>query len=122
MEVKRTERGWAGHFCCANRCLFRRNTLLEYKAYKVIISTVGSLHSYNNQDKEYEEIAIGRYFETKAFHASWDGRYYDADIERPIDFNSAWAISELDADDKANNMHEAVVDEIIDKLMSGEIE
>jgi len=126
-NVKRTERGWIGHFCCADQCLFRRNTLLEYNEIKIVVSTVGLLKNYrfdeNKNDKDisrFTTIGINRHFETMAFHASNDKRYYDLDSSRQINFDSPWAIAELDADDKANDMHEKVVEEITEKLLKGE--
>jgi hypothetical protein len=113
--VKRTERGWAGHFICAYRCRFRRNTLLECGEKRVVVSTVGMMAS-QTEDK-FEPIGYNRYFETMAFHAHRvDDRYWDADVSRQIFFDSPWAIGEIDADDKANDMHDNVVFEIIDKL------
>src|SRR5574343_1056270 len=113
--VKRTERGWAGHFICAYRCRFRRNTLLECGEKRVVVSTVGMMAS-QTEDK-FEPIGYNRYFETMAFHAHRDDdRYWDADVSRQIFFDSPWAICEIDADDKANDMHDNVVFEIIDKL------
>ena len=65
-------------------------------------------------------IGSDRYYETMAFHAnSNDKRYYDADVSKQVSFVSERAIAELDADDKANEMHEAVVNEITNKLLSG---
>lgn len=120
--VKRTERGWIGHFCCADRCLFRRNTLLEKDDVKIVVSTVGLMRDIHSHDEfTFEEIGIGRYFETVAFHSDpKDERYHDIDVSRPVQFNSNWRIEELDADDKANDMHEAVVTEITERLEGGE--
>ena len=116
--VVRTERGWAGHFICVSRCLFRRNTLLSYGDIKIVISTVGLMRMDNG---EIEKIGCDRYFETMAFHAdSMDKRWFDADISRQVNFESEWAIEEKDADDKANDMHEAVVNEIAKGLLNGE--
>ena len=117
-KVKRTERGWAGHFICADRCKFRRNTLLEYKDIKIVVSTVGLMVV----DGEFKEIGHNRYFETMAFHAHLEAdRYWDANVGREISFDSPWAIREVDADDKANDMHEAVVAEITEGLESGKV-
>jgi len=49
--------------------------------------------------------------------------YHDADVRHKISFDSEWAINEPlgklpDLD--ANNMHEAVVEELIKKLEAGE--
>lgn len=115
-SVIRTERGWAGHFICANRCKFRRNTLLAYNDIKIVVSSVGIMEI----DGKFETVGAGRHFETMAFHADKDDkRYFDADVSKQVYFDSDWAIAEVDADDKANEMHEAVVAEISTKLEKG---
>lgn len=114
--VNRTERGWAGHYICSYRCKFRRNTLLSYKDINIVVSSVGLMVI----DGEFEPIGVDRHFETMAFHADKnDKRYFDADVSKQVHFDSDWSISEVDADDKANEMHEAVVAEISTKLVQG---
>jgi hypothetical protein len=115
--IKRTERGWAGHFICAHDCLFRRNTLLENSetGAKIIVSTVGLMR----RGESIETIGFNRYYETMAFAAEHNGRYWDARVSREVDFDSPWSIAELDADDKANDMHEAVVQELRNKMILG---
>ena len=121
MVVKRTERGWAGHFICANRCRFRRNTLLEYGDIKIVVSTVGLMEDYQNEGK-FDTIGHERYYETMVFHAdSEDTRYHDIDVGKQIDFDSEWSIGEIDADDKANDMHEKVVEEITNGLLNDNV-
>ena len=117
LEVKRTERGWAGHFVCASRCLFRRNTLLECGDVRLVISTVGMMKGY----VRFEQIGLDRHYETMAFHAErYQERYWDADVQREVQFVSPWAIAEVDADDRANDMHEVVVTELTERLSKGE--
>ena len=72
-KVKRTERGWAGHFIAADRCMFRRNTLLEYKDRKWVVSTIGNYHPslYGTVDT----IGHERWYETMVFEASCQGGY-----------------------------------------------
>lgn len=64
-KVKRTERGWAGHFCCSQSCLFRRNTLIEYKDKKWVISTVGNFRPPNSR---YERGAETKLNEMRTLH------------------------------------------------------
>lgn len=118
--VSRIERGWGGHFICANRCRFRRNTLLDAGETKIVVSTVGLMEALNGEG--FETVGHNRYFETMAFHAQFDGRYWDADVSRKVRFESPWCISEIDADDKANDQHEAVVGELISRLASGKLQ
>jgi hypothetical protein len=120
MKVKRSERGWAGHYICANKCRFRRNTLLECDEIRIVVSTVGLMDLKG--DGSFEGVGADRHFETMAFHADpTDSRYHDADVEREVSFGSPWHINEVDADDRANDMHEAVVAEIAAGLEGGKI-
>jgi len=125
MTVKRTERGWIGHYILGDRCLFRRNTLIEKDDIKIVISTVGlsvDIHAKGYPNKiTFQLVSPNAYFETKAFHAKAnDLRYNDIDVERPIYFASPCYVQELNADDIANSRHEEVVFELIKKLEKGE--
>jgi hypothetical protein len=58
-----------------------------------------------------------------AFYAKRNGPYWDADVTRQIGFESEWEICAdsvkklpKDADNKANDMHEAVVAELIERF------
>lgn len=113
-RVTRTERGWAGHYICSYKCLFRRNTLLEYGDVKVVVSTVGA-QLESERPRRFDTVGCDRYYETLAFMANMeDTRFYDADAGKPLDIDGNTAIDHLDADDDANDMHEAVVEDIVE--------
>ena len=127
-EVNVTERGWAGHFICSDRCLFRRNTLLEYKDRKWIVSTAGA---FRNRENKMDSIGHRRWYETMAFEAIEDRGYIEADIMKQIYFDSEWGIwgdswEEVcdncngTPDNVANDMHDRVVSELIDKIKEQE--
>ena len=91
--IKITERGWAGHYCCSKDCLFRRNTLVEYDGFKLVVSTVGhqiyteySKNSTTSYGMIHRPIPIGfnRYYETMVFESLYD-KYNDANIKNEID-------------------------------------
>lgn len=119
--AKITERGWAGHFICADRCLFRRNTLIEGKSKAVIVSTIGGMR---RNGKGLDTIgAGGRYYETMVFRAKKEGPYIEADVSEQLYFQGEWAIcadrwEDLpeDVDNKANDMHESVVAEFVKEI------
>lgn len=118
-QVKRTERGWAGHFCLSDRCLFRRNTLLEYDGLKVVVSTVGRMLA-NPNDKEFTSIgAFNRHFETRVWIAQENDKYNDIDVEKPVSFESECNLLAPDMELEANEMHETVVNEITEHLLAG---
>lgn len=123
MKVKITERGWGGHFICADKCLFRRNTLLECGDTKIIVSTVGNMMV--TQGSRCEQVTIGpdRFYETMAFRAKQDGYYLDADVSEPIEIESKTEIDYIGngSDNAANEMHDAACRELIEKIAKGGI-
>lgn len=118
-QVKCTERGWAGHYICSYKCLFRRNTLLEYGDVKVVVSTVGA-QLESDVPRRFDTVGHARYYETRAFMADMDDtRFYDIDHNKQLRIDSPNEIDHLDADDEANDMHEAVVEEMVEKIVNG---
>lgn len=124
--VVRTERGWAGHFCGSCYCGFRRNTLLEYGNTRIVVSTVGN---YRPPPKEeLETIGYKRYYETMVFGAKKEGPYWEADVNQQYNIENPCGINADipeclpdDVDNKANLLHETIVEEFIDKLLTGKI-
>ena len=123
VRIEITERGWAGHFICSNRCRFRRNTLLESNNVKIVVSTVGLMENHTDEN-EFEQIGRGRYYETVVFHTDKkDVVHNDIDITKRITFKSHWFIAEISklSDIEANHMHEKVVNEISVKMLNGKL-
>jgi len=117
--MKITERGWPGHFILCDRCLFRRNTLIEHNDVAVVVSTVGLLKA-RDSDK-FETVGSGRYFETMAFYADKNDKWKDAIIDRQIWLDCKCTIAEIDAEGEANDMHDAAVKEIRDMIVKGNL-
>ena len=120
MEVKRTERGWEGHFCLGI-CEYHRNTLLEYNGTKVVVSTVGRLRKHLYRPL-YHEVGCDRHFETMAFLAKENDKYNDADVSKNVVFDSNWSLPRPDMELDADEMHEAVVKEISERLVNNNLE
>lgn len=120
MKVKRTERGWAGHFCLWYKCEYHRNTLLEYNGIKVVVSTVGCLQKDLFRPL-YDEVGCDRHFETMAFLAKENDKCNDADISKEIVFGSNWCLPRPDMELEADEMHEAVVKEISERLVNNNL-
>jgi len=78
----------AGHFIQSNLCQFRLNTYVG----GYIVSTVGELKTdYKNQSGNYEEITIGRKYETMVFRATKGESEccpYVIEVENQVDFRS----------------------------------
>lgn len=123
MSVTRVERGWPGHFICAGRCLFRRNTLLSTEDGRhYIVSTVG-----NHRDRdtgELETIGCDRHYETMVFKGALEGKYIDISVTDDISLGVGWAIevnktNRDNVDNLANDMHERNVVELQRRLELG---
>jgi hypothetical protein len=117
-EVVRTERGWDGELWSTSEYQFRRNTLLEYNGKGVVIMTVGlwcdprvGYHRPLNPDCHYETSAYMAYLS--------DPNYAYADKSKIVTFNSPCRIKSFVSCYNADLMHEAVVNEITDRLLKG---
>lgn len=121
-EVKITERGWIGHHILADRCLFRRNTLIEYKNIKIVISSVGNMVDIHApgwpNTKKIVNVGPGRMFETLGFMAKFEEGYWDANVQKSISLDY-WC-GKIDDEGKANNHHDASVKAVAAKLLKGE--
>jgi hypothetical protein len=97
---------------------------LEYENTAVVVYTMGAMKNMVSPTMftKYIEIAPGRHYETHAFIARLEDEYFVADLSKEIKIKHVNYIAELDDAYRANNMHEAVVDEIISRLMAMEIE
>ena len=121
LNVTRTEQGWPGHFVCADKCLFRRNTLLQIGEARVIVSTVGDMRNHRN---EITSIGSDLYYETMVFAAEFQDGYWIAigdplpipdSCRSSIDWFSLQSYKGL-ADHYANVMHECVVAHVSSRM------
>lgn len=121
MNIVITERGWAGHFCLADQCLFRRNTLIECGEKRVVVSTVGNCHPHSMKGKLHYIGWDKAVYETLVFQAQLVGKYWEADIMEELDgVRLRESQIESGKDDlMANEMHEKMVQKFAREMRQG---
>ena len=119
--TKITERGWSTHFIGAHNCLFRRNTLIEGDNDNVIVSTVGGLRRNYGLIEPIREV--DKYYETLVFGTKEDGPYIDTNLkdQRSHALDAQICAKNLkdlpdNVDNKANEMHEAIVAAFVEQF------
>lgn len=119
MNLKRIERGWAGHFCCGTQCQWHRNTLVldEETGKGIVVSSVGQLPDYRNKDK-YIEIGLRRFYETMMFVAEEMDGYMEANVRKTIysPEGMAWCVNDYPdgkTDMQAEKIHENHVEYVM---------
>lgn len=122
MGLIRTERGWHAHYICGSRCMWHRNTLLEFEDIKIVVSSVGNMIDYHAPGFPGKitigTIGVDRYYETMVFHTDRT-EFNDADVTKQIAVNANCGISEQWKELEAELMHETVVTKIIEGLLAG---
>lgn len=107
-EVKTTERGWASHYICSERCTFHRSTLIEYKGIEIVVSSVGAFIRNALTDKQPTTIGCDRYYETMVWYAD-NSEFKDADVGRgQLDFDCPDEPKPWD-EINANEIHDRMV-------------
>lgn len=115
--VKRTERGWITPLPRAEKCYFRRNTLLEYNGEFIIVNTLGRLMVAYDGFSLNESFGCWKYYETQAFYAyPFESPCVNVNRERQIVLDCDWHLDKID-DFEANDMHEKAVDWICRQMM-----
>lgn len=120
------ERGWSGYLQYFERCLFRRNTLLETSKGSVVVVSIGSMFSTYGEILPVEDSDV--YFKTEVFLTKTEGPYTEPDITAPLIIKSQHRITAnkildipYDVDNQANEMHEGVVTEFI-RILESEVD
>lgn len=87
----------------------------------VLISTVGRMLSADS--KHYERIGCDRYYETMCWLADPTDEYHDASTAlKKIVITGNSALDDVNDEWGANNMHEAIVEEMITKLINNTLQ
>jgi hypothetical protein len=120
MEI--TYRGWPGHYCRADSCIFRLNTLVEHNNKFIVISTSGNMRI--NNIMEMVSPSHQAHYETFIFYShDQDPVYHDADPSRQIHLPPPFQpyILGKDNDLQANENHYSAVQIVCSMLEKGEL-
>lgn len=115
MSITKTERGWAGHFICADRCRYHRNTLLTNGARHLVVSSVGNLVI----DRKIDSVGHERWYETMVWRGHQDGPYIEMDVDHEVNWNTEklpWGIFGKTPDDLPKDV-DAVMDRQHDAIV-----